>query len=127
MTDLVQRWEAYCLEAQAHECAGRIDAAWACLEAAHIVGQKNTRLHASTHARMLGLAWRTHNRQELVGQAGRLIASILITWVWVPAGNSGRSNISALSSAPLPRDLVPADRACVDGTKADRESSSGLM
>lgn len=35
--------------AQAHERDGCIDAAWACLEAAHIVGQRETKLHVGVH------------------------------------------------------------------------------
>lgn len=103
--DLRVQWRAFCINAQEHEQCGHIDAAWACLEAAHIVGQRITRLHASTHLSMLGLAWRTKNARELFGQSTRLLASILVTWIWVPVGNTGRANISALKSAPVPRDL----------------------
>ena len=95
----------YLSSARAHERAGRIDAAWACLEAAHIVGQRSTRLHVGSHAAMLGLAWRTRSLRELLAQAARLIAATVVTWIWVPIGNTGRANISALARQPLPRDL----------------------
>jgi hypothetical protein len=103
--DAEAQWRAFCIKAREHEARGHVDAAWACLEAAHIVGQRVTRLHATTHLSMLGLAWRTRDTRELFGQSTRLLASIVVTWIWVPIGNTGRANISALKSAPVPRDL----------------------
>lgn len=103
--DVRVHWRAFCIKAYEHEACGHMDAAWACLEAAHIVGQRVTHLHAATHLSMLGLAWRTRDARELFGQSTRLLASILVTWIWVPVGNTGRANISALKSAPVPRDL----------------------
>ena len=93
-------------DARKHEREGRIDAAWACFEAAHIVGQRSTLHHLVTHAAMLGLAWRTRDVREFIGQLGRLVAATVITWIWVPAGNSGRANVSALASSPLPEDIA---------------------
>lgn len=103
--DIAVQWRAFCIKAKEHEARDHIDAAWACLEAAHIVGQRVTRLHAASHLAMLRLAWRTRDARELFGQSTRLLASILVTWIWVPVGNTGRANISALKSAPVPRDL----------------------
>ena len=74
----------YLSSARAHERAGRIDAAWACLEAAHIVGQRSTRLHVGSHAAMLGLAWRSRSLRELFAQAARLIAATVATWIGCP-------------------------------------------
>lgn len=99
-------WRGYCTEAQRHEREDRIDAAWACLEAAHIVGQRVTSLHIRSHAIMLSLAWRTRDWKEARGQVLRLVASVLITWAWVPLGNSGRARVSAISPAPVPQDLA---------------------
>ena len=93
-------------DARAHERAGRMDAAWACLEAAHIIGQRATSLHVGSHLAMLGLAWRTRDLRELRGQATRSIAAALFTWLWVPSGNSGRANVSAVAVAPIPGDLA---------------------
>ena len=98
-------WRDYCAQAQQHERANRIDAAWACLEAAHIVGQRVTRLHTATHALMLGLAWRRRDVREIIGQCSRFLGSMLMTWIWVPVGNTGRANVSALRSAAVPQDL----------------------
>lgn len=89
-----------------HEREGRVDAAWACLEAAHILEQRQTRQHIATHSAMLTLAWRTHDRRELIGQTFRLIAAGVATWIWVPTGNTGRANVSALKQLPVPTDLA---------------------
>lgn len=91
---------------QAHESAGRIDAAWACLEAAYILGQRKTKLHVDTHLAMLTLAWRTRDRREFLGQLARLLAATLATWLWVPTGNTGRSDVSPFKRLPLSMDLA---------------------
>lgn len=98
--------EFYLRSALVHERDGHLDAAWACLEAAHIVGQRETRLHVTAHAAMLALAWRTRNRRELLGQILRLLAAALATWLWIPTGNTGRSHVSAFKRLPLPVDLA---------------------
>lgn len=96
----------YRQRAREHEREGCIDAAWACLEAAHVVGQRSTVHHVASHAAMLRLAWRMRDAPELFGQVGRMVAAALMTWVWVPTGNSGRANVSAFASFPIPRDLA---------------------
>lgn len=91
--------------AREHEGAGRLDAAWACLEAAHVLGQSETRRHVRAHWDMLTFAWRLHDGRELLGQLLRISAAALATWIWLPAGNTGRANISSLRSMPVPEDL----------------------
>jgi hypothetical protein len=98
-------YRQFLIAAKTHERAGRVDAAWACLEAAHIVGQRSTRLHVGSHIAMLGLAWRTRSARELIGQTARIVAAALATWIWVPTGNTGRAHLSATARSPLPRDL----------------------
>lgn len=99
-------YDRYLREAHAHTRDRRIDAAWACLEAAHILGQQSTRLHVASHWAMLRLAWRTRNRPEIGGQIARLLGAAVATWLWVPVGNSGRANVSAFAPAPIPDDLA---------------------
>lgn len=101
----METWKSFLSQARVHERAGRIDAAWACLEAAHIVGQRSTILHVRSHWHMLQLALRIRGCAEMIGQIARLLAATVTTWLWVPIGNSGRSHMSVLASAPLPRDL----------------------
>lgn len=96
-----------------HENNGRMDAAFSCLEAAHIIGQRRTALHVAAHVAMLRLAWRQRHAQEIVGQSLRVAAALLFTWIWVPVGNTGRANVSAFSEMALPddlRDLLSRDR-----------------
>lgn len=111
--------EFYLRSAWVHEREGRLDAAWACLEAVHILGQRGTRLHVAAHVAMLALAWRTGDRPELLGQGFRLLAAALATWLWVPSGNTGRSNVSPFKRLPLPMDLAEWS------TRAQRRSSVG--
>lgn len=111
-SDPVKAYWAYRQMARDHEAAGRWDAAFSCLEAAHILGQRRTSLHVGAHVAMLGLAWREREMKEVAGQILRIAAAALITWLWAPAGNTGRSNVSALQEMPLPEDLreLLADR-----------------
>jgi hypothetical protein len=102
---LTEVFRAYCDNARRHELAGRIDGAWACLEAAHIIGQQVTRLHVMSHWKMLRLGLHTRDPREVLGQMVRLLSAMLITRVWVPAGNIGRARVPATASEALPRDL----------------------
>lgn len=85
---------------------GQYDAAWAALEAAHIVGQRNTGLHVRSHVEMLKLAWAIGDRGEIVGQLARIAGAAIVTWLWVPDGNTGRASMSAFASAPVPEELA---------------------
>lgn len=96
----------YIRDARLHETVGRIDAAWACLEAAHVLGQSSTLDHALAHHSMLSLAWRQRDHRELVGQLFRWIAAAAFTWLWMPLGNTGRARISPFRPEPIPRDLA---------------------
>jgi hypothetical protein len=91
--------------ADAHR-AGRTDAAWSALEAAHIVGQRYTGWHVRSHVAMLKLAWAIGDRREIVGQLARIAGAALVTWLWVPDGNTGRASMSAFASAPVPEELA---------------------
>ncbi|MAA65785.1 MAG: hypothetical protein CL581_13545 [Alteromonadaceae bacterium] len=92
----------------AHEAEKRGDfqAAFTYLERAHILSQKFTLAHAATHIRMLRLGWRTRNVREVLGQFTRAIAALLFSRIWVPAGNTGRANVSAFAPMPVPEDLA---------------------
>jgi len=54
---------------------------------------------------MLGLAWRTRNCAEQVGQLSRIVGAAVATWIWVPKGNTGRANVSAFKPMPIPENL----------------------
>ncbi|HEY1131301.1 MAG TPA: DUF3703 domain-containing protein [Roseateles sp.] len=75
------------------------------LERAHILGQASTVEHVRVHAAMLGWALRQRAAGELLGQAWRLAGAALKTWLWVPVGNTGRTDVSGFRPMPVPPDL----------------------
>lgn len=90
------------------EAAGDDQQAFAHLERAHILGQRYFLTHMHTHLRMLRLARRRRDRREVRGQVLRLIA-VTPGYLsgWVPKGNPGGANVSALKPMPYPDDLAP--------------------
>lgn len=78
------------------------------LERAHILGQRYLLPHLATHWRMLTLARTRRDGPETRGQVLRLIAAIPgYVFGWVPVGNTGGANVSAVQPMPVPPDLVP--------------------
>ena len=83
--------------------AGDLDTAFHRLERAHILGQRRLWTHLVTHVWMLGIGWQRRDRREIAGQILRLIATFPAALIgWVPAGNTGGANVSALKPMPLP-------------------------
>ena len=102
---------AYAHELQLSEAAttaGALEVAFAHLERAHILGQRWLWPHWQTHWRMLGIARRRGDGREIVGQCLRLAATP-VGWLlgWVPIGNTGGADVSAMRPLPLPTDLAP--------------------
>ena len=91
--------------ARAAERAGKVELAFHHLERAHILGQRDTLKHVETHWLMLRLGLSTRSCREVVGQATRILAAALFSRIWVPAGNTGRANVSATRPMPVPQDL----------------------
>ena len=92
------------LAAQARAGAD-LDRAFAHLERAHVLGQRSTRRHVRSHLAMLSVGWARRDARELAGQLSRLVAAALFSRLWVPAGNTGGANVSALRPMPVPDDL----------------------
>jgi hypothetical protein len=93
--------------------AGDLATAFHHLERAHILGQRSTRLHVRSHVGMLGIAWRRRDVREITGQLIRILAAALFSRLWVPVGNTGGANVSAMRPMPVPSDLqaiLDADR-----------------
>jgi len=84
---------------------GEFEAAFAHLERAHILGQRYTWPHLQSHAAMWLVGWKRRDTRELLGQLPRLLAALVFSRIWVPAGNTGGSNVSALKPMPIPADL----------------------
>lgn len=75
------------------------------LENAHILGQKHVYRHTLSHYWMLIYGIKTNSIKEVIGQFFRIIASILFTIIWVPVGNTGGSNISAIKPITVRKEL----------------------
>jgi hypothetical protein len=84
---------------------GDIGAAFLHLERAHILSQRRTGQHVRVHWRMLKLGLAAGDRREVLGQATRIVAAALFSRIWIPEGNTGRANVSALQPMPVADDL----------------------
>lgn len=82
-----------------------VETAFRHLERAHVLAQRMTRRHTFIHWRMLLAGLRCGDVREVVGQAPRIVASVLFSRLWVPRGNSGRARVSAFKPMPVPADL----------------------
>jgi ligand-binding SRPBCC domain-containing protein len=84
-------------------------AAWRHLERAHIVSQPHLGLHLASHWSMLGFAVELRDWRETAGQIVRLaLAPLGALTGRIPVGNTGRSNVSAFQTMPVPDDLQRA-------------------
>lgn len=99
---------------------GEPAAAFQCFERAHILGQRSTRLHVRAHVAMLKVGWLRRDRREIAGQLSRIVAAALFSRIWVPDGNTGGANVSALKRMPIPEDLK-SFLARAAGERARRE------
>lgn len=75
------------------------------LERAHILGQRDYLPHLTAHYWMLKVGLVRRDWREVFGQMIRLIGSIGSLIGWVPIGNTGRANVSALRPMAVPKDL----------------------
>lgn len=83
-----------------------LDAAFASLERAHILGQRYLIAHIVTHVWMLRVGIRRRDVREIAGQILRLFATLPgYVFGWVPKGNTGGTNVSPVRPMPLPDDL----------------------
>jgi Protein of unknown function (DUF3703) len=99
---------AYLAELAAADAATRraeIEVAFHHLERAHVLGQRHTAKHVHVHWLMLKLGASAGAWREVLGQLSRIVAAAVFSRVWVPAGNTGRANVSALKAMPIPDDL----------------------
>lgn len=82
--------------------------AFAHLERAHILGQRYLVAHLDTHFRMLDVARQRRDGRETRGQLVRILAVVPgYLSGWVPKGNTGGANVSAVRPMPIPSDLAP--------------------
>lgn len=108
-----EAFEREWLLAGAARRAGDLDGAFHHLERAHILGQRSTRLHVRSHVGMLRVAWQRSDRREISGQLLRIVAAAVFSRLWVPVGNTGGANVSAMRPMQVSPDLqaiLDADR-----------------
>ena len=74
-------------------------------ERAHILGQKFTWPHVKSHLGMLQIGFLRKDVREMFGQCVRVVAALIFSKIWVPLGNTGGANVSAVKSMPIPEDL----------------------
>lgn len=92
--------------AAAEESLTRTVASFRHLERAHVLGQASTVQHVRVHVQMLLWAIRHRAPLEAAGQVLRIVGAATKTAVgWIPAGNTGGSNISPFEPLPIPADL----------------------
>lgn len=84
---------------------GAVTAAFRHFERAHVLSQRRTWDHLRSHAWMWRAGWQRRDARELRGQTLRLLAALLFSWLWVPEGNTGGADVSALRPMPVPEDL----------------------
>jgi len=77
------------------------------LERAHVLGQASTREHVRVHWRMLRWALQERDAREFFGQTVRIIGAATKTFIgFVPSGNTGGANVSAVKPMPVDPELA---------------------
>lgn len=88
------------------DALGDAQTAFRHLQRAHVLGQAATVEHVRVHGRMLLWALRQRKPAEAWGQFWRLVAATLFTGIgWLPHGNTGGADVSALLPMPVPPEL----------------------
>jgi|SRR5882672_888973 len=82
-----------------------IECAFQHLGRAHIISQRFTSRHVRVHWLMLKLGASSGDWREISGQLTRIVAAAIFSRIWVPLGNTGRANVSAMKPMPIPDDL----------------------
>jgi len=84
---------------------GDLSLAFRHYERAHILGQKYTFPHIKSHLGMLRIGYKRKDAREIFGQCIRVLAALVFSRIWVPIGNTGGANVSAMKPMPIPEDL----------------------
>jgi hypothetical protein len=77
------------------------------LARAHILSQRYTWPHMRVHWLMLKAGLAAGDAREVTGQMVRIAAAAVFSRIWIPVGNTGLANVSALRPMPVPEDLRP--------------------
>jgi hypothetical protein len=98
-------YDAELAAARQATAAGDFERAFEHLGRAHILSQRFTWRHVHAHWLMLKLGASTRDWPEVLGQLSRIVAAAMFSRIWVPIGNTGRANVSAMQPMPIPDDL----------------------
>lgn len=86
--------------------ARNLDAGFAHLERAHVIGQNNVVMHVTSHWLMLQVEVRRRRPGAVLGQVSRIILGALGSAVGaVPTGNTGGTNVNMFKRMPVEPDL----------------------
>jgi hypothetical protein len=86
--------------------SGELEASFAHLERAHIIGQNFVVPHAKAHWLMLKVEFRRGRMVAVVGQTMRIVLGMLGSAVGVvPTGNTGGTDISMFKRLPIDPEL----------------------
>jgi hypothetical protein len=98
-------YDAELLAARRAAAGRNTEQAFQHLARAHILSQRFTWRHVQVHWLMLQLGATVGDSREVFGQMSRIVAATVFSRIWVPAGNTGRANVSAVQPMPIPDDL----------------------
>ena len=98
-------YEAELRAANVATIGGKVEVAFHHLERAHILSQRYTSAHVHVHWLMLRLGASMGAWREVLGQSTRIVAAAVFSRIWVPIGNTGRANVSAIEPMAVPDDL----------------------
>lgn len=107
-TEIRQAYRAEMTLAQKAYSESQLELCFGHLERAHILGQRFFWPHLFTHWWMLKIAVRQASLKAIFGQILRIMA-VLPGYVsgWVPKGNTGGVDVSAIRPMTIPDDLAP--------------------
>lgn len=103
--NLRDAYDAELTAARRARAEGNLERAFEHLGRAHILSQRFTWRHVHAHWLMLKLGASIRDWPEVLGQLSRMVAAALFSRFWVPIGNTGRANVSAMKPMPIPDDL----------------------
>ena len=92
---------------------------WRWLEAAHVLGQNDLRLHWRSHRAMLAEALRLRDGKEALGQIFRLALTPLGHLAGrLPRGNTGRADVSAFLPMAPPAEITALIGRALEATRS---------
>ncbi len=102
----VAAFEAALAESGQRWAAGDAAAAFASLERAHVLGQRDFGPHLKVHLRMLSIATSLRDWREVRGQVLRVaLVPLGHLLARLPRGNTGAANVSAFAPMAIPPDI----------------------